>query len=272
MSDLTIIIPTYNEELNIVDCISSCTTLNCKVYVIDSYSQDNTKSLAEELNATVIQGEFTTFSDKINWALKNLPITTSWVMRLDADERMTPNLLQHLKSNQLAISPYNAYAIKRRYAFMGKLLRFGGLGSVWDIRLWKHGSVTMESRLLDEHMIVTGELSRLNLEIIDNNNKPVHEWIAKHNNYASSEAKSYFHPSLIEGKSEFSAKMKRFLKNYVYYKMPLFIRPFGNFIYRYIFLFGFLDGIHGFIFHILQSFWYRFLVDVKIYETKINKK
>lgn len=271
MKNLTIIIPTYNEEINIVDCIASLKGINCDIYVLDSYSQDKTKQLAEEMNASVIQGEWHNFSEKMNWSLRHAPIKTQWVMRLDADERVTPKLREFLQMNRLDDSTCNAYAIKRRFVFMGKLFSFGGLGSLWDIRIWKHGYVTMESRLLDEHMIVNGELKRLNLEIIDHNNKPIHEWITKHNGYASSEAKSYLVPSVIDGKSEISAKIKRFLKNSIYYKTPLFVRPFGNFVYRYIFLLGFLDGTQGFIFHVLHSFWYRFLVDVKIFEKKNSR-
>jgi len=268
---LTVIIPTYNEEMNIVECITSLAGINCDIYVLDSYSQDKTKEFAEKMHASVIQMEWQSFSEKINWALNNAPIKTPWVMRLDADERVTSKLREYLQTNRLNTSTCDAYAIRRRFVFMGKLFSFGGLGSLWDIRLWKYGRVTMESRLLDEHMIVDGDLQRLNLEIIDNNNKPIHEWIAKHNIYASKEASSYLNPSVIDGKSDFSAKIKRFLKNSIYYKVPLFIRPFGNFIYRYIFLLGFLDGVQGLIFHVLHSLWYRFLVDVKIYEQRKSK-
>lgn len=273
---LTIIVPTYNEEKNIQECLDSLKGVECDIFVMDSFSTDQTKEMAEAYNnAIVIQESWATFAEKINWAMQNLPIRTPWVMRLDADERMSEKLKRYIISGNLEKSAVDVYAIKRRFVFMGRLFSFGGLGSLWDIRIWRHGCVTMESRLLDEHMIVDGKLKRLNLEIIDHNNKPIHEWISKHNGYASKEAQSYFNPSSISGHSELSAKIKRFLKNSIYYRAPLFVRPFGNFIYRYIFLFGFLDGVQGLIFHVLHSFWYRFLVDVKIFEMKYlndNKK
>lgn len=135
----------------------------------------------------------------------------------------------------------------------------------------------MENRAIDEHMIVSGKLERLNVRVLDDSRKSnldpidghrsvISFWIEKHNKYSDLEAKTFTTSDSIEGVSDLSAKVKRFLKNKVYYRIPLFIRPFLFFFYRYFLLLGFLDGRRGLIIHVLHSFWYRFLVDVKIYE------
>lgn len=275
MADITVIIPTYNEEENIGKCIESVTNFAKKIFVIDSFSSDKTKQIAESLGCEVLQGQWSTFSEKINWALDNVYVETKWVMRLDADEVLGVNFQAVFDNTKLTA---DAYAIKRKFVFLGKELNFGGWGSLWDIRIWRKGHVRMENRVLDEHMNVIGKLKRLNVKVLDDSYKSlphvldknykskVSFWIEKHNKYSDLESYSFFKSKSAVGQGDFSARIKRFCKNAVYYKTPLFIRPFIYFIYRYIFLLGFLDGRQGLIIHVLHSFWYRFLVDVKIFE------
>jgi glycosyltransferase involved in cell wall biosynthesis len=275
VADITVIIPTYNEEENIGKCIESVTNFAKKIFVIDSFSSDKTKQIAESLGCEVLQGQWSTFSEKINWALDNVYVETKWVMRLDADEVLGVNFQAVFDNTKLTA---DAYAIKRKFVFLGKELNFGGWGSLWDIRIWRKGHVRMENRVLDEHMNVIGKLKRLNVKVLDDSYKSlphvldknykskVSFWIEKHNKYSDLESYSFFKSKSAVGQGDFSARIKRFCKNAVYYKTPLFIRPFIYFIYRYIFLLGFLDGRQGLIIHVLHSFWYRFLVDVKIFE------
>jgi glycosyltransferase involved in cell wall biosynthesis len=275
VADITVIIPTYNEEENIGKCIESVTNFAKKIFVIDSFSSDKTKQIAESLGCEVLQGQWSTFSEKINWALDNVYVETKWVMRLDADEVLGVNFQAVFDNTKLTA---DAYAIKRKFVFLGKELNFGGWGSLWDIRICRNGHVRMENRVLDEHMNVIGKLKRLNVKVLDDSYKSlphvldknykskVSFWIEKHNKYSDLESYSFFKSKSAVGQGDFSARIKRFCKNAVYYKTPLFIRPFIYFIYRYIFLLGFLDGRQGLIIHVLHSFWYRFLVDVKIFE------
>lgn len=275
MADITVLVPTFNEQKNIRKCIESVNGFAEKIIIIDSFSSDETKQISEGFGCEVVQGEWSTFSEKINWALENLNIETQWVMRLDADEVLGPNFARVFESTTLTA---DAYAIRRKFVFLEKELNFGGWGSLWDIRIWRKGHVQMENRVLDEHMNVTGELKRLNVKVLDDSYKGLPHaieknfesrvafWVEKHNKYSDLEAHSFFKSRSAFGQGDYSAKVKRFLKNTVYYKTPLFIRPFVYFFYRYFFLLGFLDGRQGLIVHVLHSFWYRFLVDVKIYE------
>jgi glycosyltransferase involved in cell wall biosynthesis len=279
MKKITVIIPTINEEENIEKCILSLSELTDNIIVVDTYSTDRTKEIAELMGCKVYQGNWSTFSEKINWALDNVPIETEWVMRLDADEVLGTGFVSTWQS---AISTADAFSIRRKFVFLDKELNFGGWGSLWDIRIWRHNHVRMENRAIDEHMIVSGKLERLNVKVLDDSHKSnahlldegyrsrISFWIEKHNKYSDLESMTNGISEDIVGKSDVSAKLKRFLKNKLYYKIPMLLRPFLFFTYRYVFLAGFLDGKQGFIIHVLHSFWYRFLVDVKIYER--NKK
>jgi glycosyltransferase involved in cell wall biosynthesis len=281
MKRVTAIIPTINEEENIEKCIKSVSELADKIVVVDTYSSDRTKEIAESLGCTVYQGNWSTFAEKINWSIQNIAIETEWVMRLDADEVLGQDFVKTWKNTPLTA---DAYSIKRKFVFLGKELNFGGWGGLWDVRIWKPGHVSMENRAIDEHMIVSGKLERLHVKVLDDSHKSVKSaanddhrsiisfWIEKHNKYSDLEAKAFRSFDRISGTSDFSAKIKRILKNNVYYKIPLFVRPFLFFFYRYFILLGFLDGRRGLIIHVLHSFWYRFLVDVKIYERSRNPR
>lgn len=270
MSNLTVIIPTYNEEKNIETAIDSLRGLALDVHVIDSFSTDRTVEIAKRLGAKVYQGDWSTFSEKINWAAQNPELETDWVMRLDADEVITEEFRYYLSTNLDDLDKFDAYAVKRRFKFLGRLFKYGGMNNLWDIRLWKKSCAQMESRPIDEHIIVNGTVSRLNFEIIDDNQKNLEQWIAKHNIYSTKEVLIWGDFQTAPYVGDRSSRIRRWLKNKVYYRIPLFLRPFLFFTYRYIFLLGFLDGRPGLIFHVLHSFWYRFLVDAKIYEKTIK--
>jgi glycosyltransferase involved in cell wall biosynthesis len=281
MKNISIIIPTYNEEENIAKCIESAKLVADDIYVVDSCSSDKTVEIARGLGAIVYQQKWTIFSEKINWAIENVPIKTDWMMRLDADEVLGDGFAevwQNCKHEDVV-----AYSIRRRFVFLQKELKFGGWGGLWDIRIWKPAYVQMETRKIDEHILVDGRLARLEVKVLDDsykslpivydadNRSRVKFWVEKHNNYSDIEAKEFLESSAVVGRSEVSAKVKRFIKNKVYYKLPLFVRPFLFFFYRYFLLLGFLDGRQGLIVHVLHTFWYRFLVDVKIFERNLLK-
>lgn len=267
---LTIIIPTLNEELNIVKCLEALSSLNCEIYVLDSCSRDRTVELSEQLGGIVIQKDWKLFSEKINWALNNLDVKTDWVMRLHADEVLSNDLLEILKSNFLLETNCDAFLVNRKVEFLGKILNFGGMKSLRDVRIWRTGIAAMEERENDEHTTIDGTISTINGFIIDRNNKDIFEWTDKHNIVSTHEAGSFMLSDKIEGNTDRLAKVKRFIRNNIYYKLPLFFRAALNFVLRYVILLGFLDGRAGLIFHVLQGFWYRFLVDVKIYESRLK--
>jgi glycosyltransferase involved in cell wall biosynthesis len=221
VADITVIIPTYNEEENIGKCIESVTNFAKKIFVIDSFSSDKTKQIAESLGCEVLQGQWSTFSEKINWALDNVYVETKWVMRLDADEVLGVNFQAVFDNTKLTA---DAYAIKRKFVFLGKELNFGGWGSLWDIRIWRKGHVRMENRVLDEHMNVIGKLKRLNVKVLDDSYKSlphvldknykskVSFWIEKHNKYSDLESYSFFNLNQPLAKEIFRQGLKGFVK------------------------------------------------------------
>lgn len=272
---VSVLILTRNESVHVKRCVESAKNLTPLVFVVDSNSLDNTAKIANESGATVISGNFKRFSDKLNWSMENIDFPTQWVFRLDADEVLTQELVENLK-NTIDCAPDDVCGVyvRRQLWFMGSWVRHGGMYPTFSMRLWKKGTVRCESRDLDEHMIMSvGSVIRLNLDVIDNPLFDLTSWIEKHNGYASLEAFTALNESTADTliKPELfgdSVARKRWLKVHIFYRLPLFIRPFLYFLYRYIFRFGFLDGVSGFIFHFMHGLWYRILIDAKILETQ----
>jgi hypothetical protein len=165
------------------------------------------------------------------------------------------------------------YQVKRRVFFMGRWIRHGGYYPTWLLRIWRTDFGVCEQRWMDEHIVLKqGKIAKFQHDIIDENKKGLSFWIDKHNRYADREVKDMV--SLVAEKeddllksSQYSQAIgRRWIKKNLYTRSPLFLRAFLYFLMRYIIGLGFLDGLEGLIFHFLQGFWYRFLVDAKIYE------
>lgn len=277
-ADLTVIILTHNEEAHIERCITSFLSLVKDVYVVDSYSSDNTVDICESLGVKVELRAWKNYADQFQWALDNLPIQTEWVMRLDADEYFNPELANNippLLSN--ANKDTTGYLCKRRNTFLGKKIIFGGYDPISLLRIWRHGFGRIESRWMDEHIVLSkGNTESVNGELIHDNIERNSVWTDKHNKYADREMidvilKKYGIGNLddqLKNTDSFSAKFKRHIKERIYNRLPLFIRPTLYFIFRYFICLGFLDGKAGFAYHFLQGYWYRSLVDVRIYEVE----
>ncbi|WP_026337790.1 glycosyltransferase family 2 protein [Teredinibacter turnerae] len=278
MSTVSAFVLTFNESLHIERCISSLSRICKKVYVIDSYSTDNTVDIAVSAGAEVFQNSWVNHANQVNWAIKNLPIETEWVMRLDADEYLTEELAEEMKLAIKQNGGHTHYYIKRKVIFMGRWIKHGGYYPTWLLRLWRHdSSASCESRLMDEHIKVqVGSSGHLREDIVDCNLNDLTWWIQKHNRYATNEAIEVFKalfkfnddnikPSLF-GTQE---RRKRWFKS-LYAIFPLFVRPLCYFVYRYFLLAGFLDGKQGVVWHFMQGLWYRFLVDAKIFEIKLK--
>ncbi len=278
MSNLiTAVILTYNEEIHIERCIKSLQGVVDDIVVVDSYSTDQTTKLAMNLGARVFSNEWVNYSNQFNWALKNTSIKTDWVWRIDADEYISYAKDYDIRKFLLGLkSEINGVYVRRKIIFLNKALLHGGWYPVWHLKLWKTGKGYCESRWMDEHIkLNSGKTIKMLIDQVDHNLNDLHWWINKHNGYATREMVDLLDSKYsIFSKDEVvsnlfgtSEQRKRWLK-LRYVKLPLFIRPFFYFIYRYIFHGGFLDGIQGLIWNFLQGFWYRFLVDSKIYELK----
>lgn len=275
--DLTVVILTYNEELHIRRCLESVKGLARNVFIVDSFSTDNTVEICRVSGAEVFQNPFKSHADQFNWGLTHCPITTQWVMRLDADEYVMPELAEELR-NKLQGLPDEVTGIycKRRVLFQGRWIRHGGYYPVWLLRVWRHGKAYCEGRLMDEHIKLSeGASLMFSGDMVDENLHGLTLWTNKHNGYATKEAIELLNithrflnynevtPRLF-GTQE---QRKRWLKT-IYARLPLFVRPFVYFLYRYVVKCGFLDGREGLVWHFLQGFWYRFLVDAKLLELK----
>jgi len=275
MSEITVLILTYNEEIHIERCIRSCQPIAKQILIIDSFSTDRTVELARNLGAEVVQRAWKNHADQFQWGLDTCQTETEWVMRMDADEYLEPALqeeIPHLLAN-LSDEIGGVY-IKRKVFFMGKWIRYGGFYPHILLRIWRTGLAHVEQRWMDEHIVLHPGSKTIiaRHDLVDDNQKGITFWIAKHNQYASREAADVLNQKYVLFPRDNSllqiddpqAKRKRKLKENVYNKMPLGLRAFLYFLYRYIFKFGFLDGSRGFIWHFLQGFWYRLLVDLKI--------
>ncbi len=276
MVDLTIVILTKNEGLNLKKCIESFRDVAQRVVIVDSYSTDNTVELAKSLGAEVYEHHFENHAAQFNWAIKNINLTTQWVMKMDADEELTFELAEEI-NEKLDRLPniINGVILRRRVYFMGRWLKHGGKYPEFLLRIFRVGHGMSELKMMDEHLIVTdGEVVTFQYDFSDNNNKSLEWWINKHNWYSNKEVldqqiktdAANREESVGEATSSFQAKAKRLIKNYGYYSLPKFLRAHLYFFYRYYIRFGFLDGVEGKIYTFLQAYWYRYLVDAKLYE------
>jgi hypothetical protein len=275
---LSILIFTKNEQLHINRCIESAKRISSSIYVVDSMSTDQTKDICLSHNVFFFEGEYNCFADKFNWALLNIDFSYQWVLRLDSDEFLTENFIYQIKSFLSSLeNDISGIYLNRQLSFLQTPLKFGGMNRNYSIRIWKKGSVYCENKKLDEHLVLKyGSTVKTTLTIVDMPLISLSEWIDKHNRYSTLEALSYYveKNSVVSIKyilSKSPVKRKKYLK-YIFYKsMPIFFRPLIIFLYRYIFLLGFLDGYKGFLFHFYQFFYYRLLVDTKIYELDNNR-
>lgn len=284
---ITVIILTYNEELNIEQCLKSVADWASEIFIVDSHSTDGTAQIANRYGVKIVEHEFKNQAQQFNWALDNLDIQTEWILRLDADEYLTPELKEEISKTltnlprESALSPresaaLNGFYIKRRVYFMGRWIKHGGYYPTWILRLFRKGKARSEEREVDEHIVLLeGKSEKLQNDFIDENHKDLEWWIQRINNYTTREVTARSREK--EGKAGMGGKLsgiqaerKRWLRKNIYYRLPLFVRAFTYFLYRYFIRLGFLDGKQGLVFHFLQGCWNQFLVDAKIYERKIS--
>ena len=270
---LSVFVLTFNEEANLENCLKSLAPAG-EVHIVDSFSTDRTLEIARGFGATVWQHKFTTFGAQRNWALNEIPFQYPWLFGLDADHQVTPELWQELKE-VLPNTPASVggFFTKRRQFFKGRRIRFGGMNQ-YKLKLFRREGAKYDEEELDDRVYIQGETRCLENDIIEDNanENAIHFWIEKHNRYATKlaleevrirngEKRFLLKPNFWGNPNEriLSLKMK-------WYRMPLLVRPFLYFFYRYFLRLGFLDGKEGFIFHFLHAFWFRMLVDIKLEE------
>ncbi len=277
MLDLSVIILTYNEEIHIRRCLENVKQFASKVYVVDCFSIDRTAQIAKELGAEVIEHEWPgNQAEQFNWALVYLPISSEWFLRIEADEYLLPGLIEELLE-KLPVIPesVSALSLSLARAFCGKILHHGIVNNIRIIRIFRKGKARYEKRLMDEHLsVLSGETIDMKNQFVDDNRMPIGLFIDKHNGYATREAAllldaEYHLTNMDSLPQDYGREVeKKRTQKARYARMPLFWRAFGYFVYRYIIKLGFLDGKEGFLWDFLQGWWYRTLVDAKVYEIK----
>ncbi len=277
MTDTTVIILTKNEETDIERCIRSVEGWVKRIVIVDSGSTDRTVEIAERLGVEIVRHEpFVDYGRQFNWAIDNLRIKTTWVFRFDADEVITPELRKELEKEleHHATDDVSGFMMRYKVEFMGRYLMHGGFYPFQKITIFKYGKGRFEERAMGEHIVLSeGRCVYLRNDAIHHTLKTLDLYINKHNWYATREVQDYFdvrsgrENALLDGQPERAKK----LRDGLYYRLPMFLRAKLFFWYRYYLRLGFLDGTPGYIFAFLQAYWYRTLVDAKIYERNLNK-
>ena len=276
--DISVIILTYNEEIHIRRCLENIRELAKDIFIIDSYSTDRTLEIAQEYGAVILQNKWeNNHAKQLNWALVHAPVRTDWILRLDADEYLLPELIDELLE-KVSFLPADVSGIvfKRRHYFLGKWMK-RGIYPVHLLRMFRYGKAVCEQRLMDEHIqLLEGRIVNFDHDFVDHNLNNLSWFCNKHVNYAVREAAelldtelNLWHELQPEEEKQLVAQAmhKRKIKDR-YVRIPLFWRAFLYFCYRYFIKGGWLDGKEGFLWHFLQGWWYRTLVDAKVFEIK----
>jgi glycosyltransferase involved in cell wall biosynthesis len=278
---ISVIVPVLNEEPNIAACLESVRFAD-EVFVVDSGSTDRTVAIAESMGAKVVQFHFRPGGHrKKNWALENLPFRNEWVLLLDADERVTPELEREIRQEFEQGPRFDGYYLNRKLIFMGRWLRFGGNYPSWNLRLFRHklgryeklDTEDLESAgdvEVHEHVVLQGKAGYLREPMLHLDYKDLSRWIARHNNYSTWDAKVRL--NLLRGKDLSRSiparffgspvERKRWLKK-LWIRLPC--RPFLRFFYMYVIRLGFLDGKPGFIYAVLKGIQ-EFHINAKMWE------
>jgi glycosyltransferase involved in cell wall biosynthesis len=274
---LTVVILTYNESKHLERALASISSFATDIVVVDSFSTDATPALAQQAGARLFQRQFRNNADQFRWALVNTQIDSEWILKLDADEVIHNDLAIAIEAFLQAPSPdIVGVNLQRRHIWMGRWVRFGGRYPLNLVRIWRRGHGQIEDRWMDEHIVVRGGRTiTLKGGFSDWNINDISFFTDKHNRYATREAIDVLgaryglldaEHALQRHGTSLQASVKRALKNHVYNRLPFWLSPTLYFLWRYIFQLGFLDGRTGLIYHVLQGFWYRFLVGAKVME------
>jgi glycosyltransferase involved in cell wall biosynthesis len=271
---VSVVVLAYNEEANLPACLASLQGLACELFVVDSGSTDKTREIAAGAGAVVTEHPFENYSAQRNWAQQNLPLHTPWVLHLDSDERLTPELVAEI--NEIMKSPpagIDGFLFRKRTVFMGRWIRHGGHYPAYHLRLFRKDRGSCETRLYDQHFVVAGATATLRNDYIDVLTSDLNQWTVRHLRWAEMEAREALSGESAINRVQPDAfgdpiQRRRWLREGFYGRWPLFVRPFLYWIYRYLLRLGFLDGREGLIFHFLQGCWFRLMIDVKIYELR----
>jgi glycosyltransferase involved in cell wall biosynthesis len=270
----SVIILAFNSVDTIEATLTQAREISDDLHVVDSFSRDDTVALSQQHGAQVVQHAFENYGAQRNWAIDNLVLRYPWQLHLDADERLTSELIASLRS--LPDNPaQSGFLIARTVRFLGRQMRHGGMSPTWHLRLFRNGRGRCEERQYDQHFYLSdGSAGQLQGTMIDEIRMSLSEWTARHNRWSDAEVMEQIGAmDAVRIRPRFwgnPLERKRYLRG-LYNNAPLFVRPYALFFYRYFLRLGFLDGWEGFIFWTLQTFWFRFLIDAKLFEHRKRK-
>ena len=275
-ANVDVLIIACNESINLPHTLPTVTPWAHKVFVIESGSTDNTAEVATSHGADVIQHEWEGYARQRNWALKNLPWESDWILVLDADEAIEKDLQREIIS--IATKPTkeiseSGFWIDRYFIFLGKRIRHCGYSPSWNLRLFKTGHGLYEERDVHEHLILKGHAGKLKGKIRHDDRRGIESYMSKHNKYAVLEAKEILKTK--NGNKEHIAsdkiggpmKLRRRLKETIYPLVPA--RWLFRFLYMYIWRLGILDGLTGLRFCLFISA-YELLIELNIKEMTLS--
>jgi glycosyltransferase involved in cell wall biosynthesis len=275
MIPVSVVILTFNSAETIGATLASAAALSDDVHVVDSGSTDATLELARAAGARIVAHPFENYGAQRNWAIAHLPLKHGWELHLDSDERVTPELaaeLERLFAGDGPPADLAGFYVPRLVHFHGRPIRHGGMWPIFHLRLFRRGRGRCEERRYDQHFRVDGRAARLASPMIDDIRLPLGEWTSRHNRWADAEVEEILRPSpgAIRAGAGDPVAEKRRLRG-LYDRAPLFLRAFLLFLYRYVLRLGFLDGRQGLVFFVLQTFWFRFLIDAKLVERRARE-
>ncbi len=279
---VSVLIPALNEELNLPACLESVARAD-EVFVVDSQSSDRSAEISQHYGAEVVQFHFNgRWPKKKNWSLENLPFRNQWVLIVDCDERITPELWDEIEE-VITDDTYNGYYLNRKVFFLGKWIRYGGKYPDWNLRLFRHKVGRYENlntedipntgdNEVHEHVILEGNVGYLKEDMLHIDFRDIYHWLQRHNRYSNWEARVYY--NLLTGQDESgtiganlfgdAVQRKRFLKK-IWVRLPF--KPLLRFVLFYFIRLGFLDGHAGYTYGRLLS-QYEYQIGVKLYELR----
>ena len=279
---VSVLIPAKNEQANLPACLASLSRAD-EIFIVDSQSTDNSIEIAKSHGVNVVQFNFNgRWPKKKNWSLDNLPFRNEWVLIVDCDERITPELWEEI-DQVIQNDEYTGYYLNRRVFFLGKWIRYGGKYPDWNLRLFQHKKGRYENlntedipntgdNEVHEHVILQGKVGYLKNDMLHEDFRDLYHWLERHNRYSNWEARVYF--NILTGKDDSgtiganlfgdAVQRKRFLKK-VWVRLPF--KPILRFVLFYIIQRGFLDGKAGYIYARLLS-QYEYQIGVKLYELR----
>lgn len=229
---LSAIIPTGNEEHNIVNAIKSVDFAD-EIIIVDSFSKDNTIKLATKLADTILQREYINSASQKNWAIPQAKF--EWIFLIDADERVPLDLKEEILEVLSSENNFSGFWIKRQNYFMGKKIRFSGWRGDKVIRLFKRDNCKYEEKNVHAEIISDGKIGMLKNKLIHNTFTSKEAYIDKLRRYARWQAKDY----------------DRITNKITVYHTK--VKPIIRFIKHYFLQLGILDGYVGFIISFYQA-------------------